>query len=110
MPFDRVVRLIQREPVERGLERIQPEMRALATGLLARFAERRAVLLPIADEAAALALWGTDKPEAFLEWHRAQGGLARAVEVLLAALAFERRTFEWDSSVWALRRARPSAG
>ncbi len=89
---------------------MQPELRTLANELLLRFAESREAPMSIAQEGAALALWGTQKAEAFLEWHREQGGLARSLEVLLAAIAYDRRTYEWDSSIWALARARPSVG
>ncbi len=97
-----------------GMDRMQPDMRALATQLLERFEARTESPLPAAQEGAALALWGmdwrTDPSSAFLDWYRSTGGVARALEVLVAALAYERRSYEWDSSIWALRRARPAQG
>ena len=110
MTFEDVRRQIKRTEVLAGMDRMQPEMRELATRLLARFAEGNAAPLSIADEGAAIALWAPYARNEFLEWHREQGGLARALEVLLAAVTYERASYEWDSSVWALRRARPSAG
>lgn len=111
MSFERVCALIEREQVLAGMERMQPEIRTMVTQLLARFADKQAAPLPVAQEGAALALWGTDTGwKAFLEWHREVGKLARAVEVLLAAVTYQRMTYEWNSSIWALRRARPSEG
>jgi len=110
MPFADVRRLIARPPVVAGLDRMAPEVRAVVQELLQRFEARSEVALPIPQEAAALALWGADKPAVFLVWHREQGTLARSLEVLLAALSYERRTYEWDSRIWALARARPAVG
>lgn len=114
MSYERMLAHIHRAPVLAGMDRMQPDMRQLATELLERFALRETAPLPAAQEGAAFALWGmdwrTDPSSAFLEWYRSTGGVARALEVLLAALAFERRSYEWDSSIWALRRARPAAG
>ncbi len=114
MSFERVLDHIARPPVLAGMDRMQPEMRELAAELLQRFGECREDSMTIVEEGAALALWGMDwrrdPSTAFLDWHRSVGGPARALEVLLAALAFERRSYEWNSSIWALRRARPAAG
>jgi hypothetical protein len=110
MSFERVLKLIKRAPVQRGMDRMLPENRRLVEELFDRFTEERAEPMTMAHEGAALALWGDEKPDAFLEWHRARGGLAAALEVLLASTAFDRRTYEWDSSIWALLRARPAVG
>src|SRR6185295_5191576 len=53
---------------------------------------------------------GVETPDAFLDWHHVQGGLVRSLEVLLAAVTYQRMTYEWDSSIWALRRTRPAQG
>ena len=115
MSFDRGLELISRPPVVAGMDRMQPEMRTLAAELLQRFAAADATPLSITQEGAALALWGghdwrQDRAAPFLDWHRGLGGPARALEVLLAAVTFERRTYEWDNSIWALSRARPASG
>ena len=110
MSFQRVQRVIAREQVLAGLERTAPAVRARVERLLERFATSDEAPRELADEGAALALWGTETPEPFLEWHAAVGGLPRALEVLLAALAFDRATYEWNSSIWALRTARPHVG
>lgn len=114
MSFAAVLEHVRRPPVIAGMDRMQPDMRALATTLLERFGLQDDAPRPIAEEGAALALWGSDwqsdPAAAFLAWHREVGGVARALEVLLAALAYERRSYEWDSSIWALARARPAAG
>ncbi len=110
MPFADVARQIRRPPVLAGLDRTASELRARVEALLQRFGEQREDAMPIADEAAAFALWGTFDAEPFLIWYREQGGLVRSLEVLLAALAYDRRTYEWDSSIWALARARPAIG
>jgi hypothetical protein len=107
--FEAVSKTIARAPVLAGMDRMQPAERALATRLLARFVEGDARPLPVAEEGAALALWGVDTWEPFLAWHR-ETSLSRAIEVTLAAVAYHRVTYEWDSSVWALRRTRPSVG
>ncbi|HEY1817633.1 MAG TPA: DUF4132 domain-containing protein [Kofleriaceae bacterium] len=108
MSFEEVQRVVKREPVLAGLDRTAPAVRARVERLLERFATSDAAPRELADEGAALALWG--RPDVFLEWHRELGGLPRALEVLLAALAFERAMYEWDSSIWALRAARPHVG
>lgn len=114
MSFERVLAHIHPAPVLAGMDRMQPDMRTLATELLERFALKQETPLAASVEGAALALWGmdwrTDPSPAFLEWYRSTGGVAHALEVLLAALAYERRSYEWDSSIWALRRARPAQG
>ena len=114
MSFEGVLAHIHRAPVLAGMDRMQPDMRMLATELLERFALKQEAPLAASVEGAAFALWGmdwrTDPSPAFLEWYRSTGGVARALEVLLAALAYERRSYEWDSSIWALRRARPAQG
>jgi hypothetical protein len=110
MAFDKVCKLVKRPPVLAGMDRMQPEIRTLVTELLSRFAEGREDPLPAAQEGAAMALWGTHgDAETFLDWHR-ERGLAAALEVVLAAVAYEQVTYEWDGSIWALRRARPAAG
>ncbi len=110
MSFEQVQRLVKREPVLAGIERTAPAVRVRVERLLERFATSDAMPRELADEGAALAMWGTEKPDVFLDWHREIGGLSRSFEVLLAALAFDRATFEWDNSIWTLRAARPHVG
>ena len=91
-----------------GMDRMQPDMRTLATELLERFALKQETPLAASVEGAALALWGmdwrTDPSPAFLEWYRSTGGVARALEVLLAALD--------DTAQWLAQRpsSRPRRG
>jgi hypothetical protein len=106
--FDEVQRVVKREPVLAGLDRTAPAVRVRVERLLERFAASDAAPRELADEGAALALWG--RPDGILEWHRELGGLPRALEVLFAALAFDRAMYEWNSSIWALRAARPHVG
>jgi hypothetical protein len=93
-----------------GLDRTTPAVRVRVERLLARFSARDDTPLDIIDEGAALALWGADGTEEFLEWHVMAGGFARAVDVVLASIAFDRATYEWDNSIWALRAVRPGVG
>src|ERR1700744_5080940 len=110
MTFRRVADLVRREPVLAGLDRTAPAVRARVERLLARFAAKDGTPLDLIDEGAALALWGAGTTEAFLEWRVELGGLARALDVVLASIAFTRVTFEWDNSMWALRAVRPGIG
>ncbi len=110
MTFRRVADLVKREPVLAGLDRTAPAVRARVERNLERFATSDAAPRDVIDEGAAFALWGAAKPEAFLDWHMELGGLPRALDVLLASIAFDRVTFEWDSSIWALRAVRPGIG
>src|ERR1700761_8251718 len=110
--FRRLADLVnsRRAPVLAGLDRTAPAVRVRVERLLARFSARNDTPLDIIDEGAALALWGADGTEEFLEWHVMAGGFARAVDVVLASIAFDRATYEWDNSSWALRAVRPGVG
>src|SRR5580704_13004123 len=110
--FRRVADLVnsKRGPVLAGLERTAPAVRVRVERLIARFTAHDDAPLDIIDEGAALALWGAGGTEEFLEWHIMAGGFARALDVVLASIAFDRATYEWDNSVWALRAVRPSVG
>ncbi|HEX4456212.1 MAG TPA: DUF4132 domain-containing protein [Kofleriaceae bacterium] len=110
MTFRRIADLVKLQPVLAGLDRTAPAVRARVERLLARFTANAATPLDVIDEGAAFALWGAGTSEAFLRWHVEVGGVARVLDVLLASIAFDRASFEWDNSIWALRAVRPGIG
>lgn len=95
--------------VSAGLARNAPNLRAVVQRQLERFGGDDATPASIADEAIAFALWGEALQPLFLDYHQAVGGLARVLEVVIAASFYEHRAFEWDSREWGLRRAPASA-
>jgi hypothetical protein len=98
----------KRPQIEAGLSRTAPGLRAVVERQLARFRGHDAAPGTVADEAIAFAQWGSDLQPLFFDYHQAVGGLARVVEVVLAATLYEFRVFEWDDSQWGVRRAAPS--
>lgn len=107
--FEALARRARSKPqVQAGLQRTAPALRAVLERHVARWAARDATPGTISDEAMAFVAWGSDLQPFFFDYHQAIGGLARVVEVVLAATLYEQREFEWDSREWSLRRAGPS--
>lgn len=95
--------------VEAGLSRNAPNLRAVVQRQVLRFQGNDSTPGSIADEAVAFAVYGTELQDLFLDYFDECGGFARILEVVIAAAAYEHRTFEWDSSQWGIRRAPASA-